>query len=314
MCGPAIKQLDHIIARVDDALSLHRLLSETFQLPVAWPVTSHQAFTSGGISLGNLYLEILTAGVKSDSGRGTNGRFCAFVFECDSLEASVRQLQKRGLRCSSVVPYIESPAAGEPKVHLWSNAFLDGLVGSDLWTRYVIFSTKMPGYQFWANLLRGSSIERQGISRLFSGALVFLVKYEYRNFKNMPLWSDFKDHDEKRRADAESLRAKDGGAIGLESVREIILSVKDFDGANENWKQLCAPAPSSAPGLWEIADGPDVRLTRGDEDTIQGLIFKVSDLERAKTFLREKGMLDSTSDEEIRIDPAVIYGLDIRLV
>lgn len=307
-----VKQLDHVIARVDDAAALHSLFSETLQLPVSWPVKSYEAFTSGGISLGNINLEILTVGTKSE--KEALARFCAFAFECESLSETVDELGRRGLKCSSVVPYIESPAKGLPKTHLWSNAFMDGLIGSDLWTRYVIFSTKMPGYMFWAGILRGSRIEQQGMSRLFNGALVFLVEYEYQNFKNMPFWSDFKNHDEKRAADAEALRAGQGGALGLESVREIVVSVKDYEAANENWKKLLAPAQAIEPGLWEIADGPAVRLVPGERDVIQGLVFKVSDLERAKTFLREKDMLDSTSSEQIRIDPAKIYGLDIRLV
>jgi hypothetical protein len=313
MNEPVIKQLDHVIARVGDADSLHRLFTETFQLPVSWAVKSYEAFTSGGVSLGNINLEILTIGPKTDSEESAS--FCAFAFECESLEESVRELRRRKLKSSSVVPYIESPAEGLPKMHLWSNAFLDGLIGSDFWTRYVIFSTKMPGYMLIANLIRGSKLEQQGMSRLFDGALVFLVEYEYQNFKNMPLWSDFKNHDEKRAFDAEALRARRGGALGLESVLEIVVHVKDFDRVNENWKKLFAPLEQRERGLWEIADGPAVRLLQGERDAIQGLVLKVSDLERAKTFLREKGMLDSnTTGDKVRINPEKIYGLDIRLV
>lgn len=309
-----IKQLDHIIARVDEAASLHRLFSETLQLPVSWHVKSYESFRSGGISLGNLMLEILSVGEKSDTGANARAHFCAFVFECDSLETAVEELNSRKLKCSSVVPYIESPSEAEPKTHLWSNAFLDGLIGTDFWTRYIIFSTKMPGYMFCADLLRGSKIEQAGMSRLFSGSLVFLVSYEYRNFKNMPMWSDFKSHDEKRAADREALRAGGGGALGLESVLEIVVGVKDYEKANQNWKKLLSPAEPVAQGLWEIADGPAVRLLPGERDAIQGMLFKVSDLAKAETFLREKDMLDSMPGGEIRIDPAKIYGLDIRLV
>lgn len=230
------------------------------------------------------------------------------------MPKTVDELQRRGLKCSAVVPYIESPAAGLPKMHLWSNAFLDGLAGRDFWTRYVIFSTKIPGYRLIANLIRGTSLEREGMSRLFAGALVFLVEYHYENFKNMPLWSDFKSHDEKRRADAEALRAVRGGALGVESVREIVLSVKDYAGAQRNWNKFFAPVSALANGLWEVADGPAVRLIEGERDAILALVLRVSDLDRAKTFLRESGMLDTTSGNEVRIDPAKIYGLDIRLV
>jgi hypothetical protein len=44
------------------------------------------------------------------------------------------------------------------------------------------------------------------------------------------------------------------------------------------------------------------------------MVFKVSDLKRAETFLREKDMLDSASSDQIRVHPAKMYGLDIRLV
>lgn len=314
MSRPVIKQLDHVIARVDDAASLHALFVEKFQLPVSWAVKSYKAFTSGGISLGNVNLEVLTVGRESRKPDKERARFCAFAFECDSLQETVDELRRRGLKCSAVVPYIESPAEGLPKTHLWSNAFLDGLAGKDFWTQYVIFSTKMPGYQFIADIIRGSSVERQGMSRLFDGALVFLVEYQYQNFKNMPFWSDFKSHDEKRRADREALKAVEGGALGLESVREIVLSVKDYASAQRNWNKFFAPVPAIADGLWEIADGPAVRLTEGEHDAISTLVFQVSDLNRAKTFLRESGMLDATSSSEVRVEPAKVYGLDIRLV
>ncbi|MBD0373944.1 MAG: hypothetical protein ICV60_24250, partial [Pyrinomonadaceae bacterium] len=110
------------------------------------------------------------------------------------------------------------------------------------------------------------------------------------------------------------LRAAQGGALGLESVQEIVVGVKDYEKANRNWEKLLSPVQPVAPGLWEIADGPAVRLVHDEKDAIQALVFKVSDLERARTFLREKDMLDSTRSEQTRIDPAKIYGLDIRLV
>jgi hypothetical protein len=314
MNSPVIKQLDHVIARVDDANALHALLSETFQLPVSWAVKSYASFTSGGIALGNLMLEILTVGEKSDAVGQDSAFFCGIAFECDSLEACVRELQKRGLRCSSVVPYVDSLGKGLPRTHLWSNAFLDGLMGSNFLTRYVIFSTKMPGSNFMNNLIRGSFIERQGMSRMFSGALCFLVEYEYQNFKNMPLWSDFRNHDEKRAAEALALKEKAGGALGVESVREVVVGVRDYAKAEANWNKLFAPVEASARGLWEIADGPAVRLVESESDEIQALILKVTDTERAKTFLLEKGMLGSTSGDQLRIDPTRLYGLDIRLV
>lgn len=314
MDRPALKQLDHVIARTHDAAALHHLFSETLGLPVSWHVNSYASFTSGGISLGNIMLEILSVGEQDEAMDETHAHFCAIAFECDSIEDSINELTGRGLKCSRVVQYIDSLSEGEPERHLWSNAFLDGLLGTDFWTRYIIFSTKMPGYMFWARLLRGGRIEQWGMGRLFGGALVFMVEYEYGNFKNMPLWSDFRNHDEKRAADREALRASGGGALGMERVLEIVASVKDYERSNRNWEKLLSPAAPPGPGLYEIADGPAVRLVPGARDEIRGLVFEVSDLDKAKTFLREKDMLDSTLSGEVRVDPAKIQGLDIRLV
>jgi hypothetical protein len=308
-----VKQLDHVIARTSHADALFEIFSETFRLPVAWPVTSNKAFTSGGINLGNLYLEILKVGAADDARAQEGARLCAIAFECDGTEEAVKELNRRGLKCSAVVPFIDSPD-GRADKHLWSNAFLDGLVGTDFWTKYVIFCTKMPGYMFWADLLRGSRVERAGMSRLFSGALVCLVEYEYQNFIDMPRWSDFESHEEKRAADARTLTERGGGPLGLVSVKEIVASVKDYGRAAENWGKLCAPAEALESGLWGIADGPSVRLLRGPSDCLQALVLRVSDLTRAETFLREKDMLGSVSENQIQIDPMKIQGLQIRLV
>jgi hypothetical protein len=59
---PIIKQVDHIIIRVDNSSSdqLFALFSDTFHLPVAWPLASYTSFVSGGIFAGNVNLELLT--------------------------------------------------------------------------------------------------------------------------------------------------------------------------------------------------------------------------------------------------------------
>jgi hypothetical protein len=44
------------------------------------------------------------------------------------------------------------------------------------------------------------------------------------------------------------------------------------------------------------------------------LVLKASSLERAETRLRESGMLDTVTDEELTINPAKIEGLRVRLV
>ena len=78
-----VKQLDHVIARVDDPRRLFSVLTETLGLPVAWPLASYPAFQSGGVALGNLYLEIMQCGPRRQASNA--GRFCAVAFESPGM-------------------------------------------------------------------------------------------------------------------------------------------------------------------------------------------------------------------------------------
>lgn len=80
------------------------------------------------------------------------------------------------------------------------------------------------------------------------------------------------------------------------------------------WAKLYAPAPEVASGVWEIDDGPALRLKESDTNSIQSLVLKVSSLERAETALRESGMIGTVTGEEITINPAKIEGLRVGLV
>ena len=104
------------------------------------------------------------------------------------------------------------------------------------------------------------------------------------------------------------------GALGCRSVREIVAGVKDFEDVQTRWRKFLGADAEIAHGVWEIADGPSVRLVSSHENRIQSLVVKVSSLKKAETFLSEQGMLGASTDGELRIAPEKIYGLDVRLV
>jgi hypothetical protein len=320
--GPIIKQLDHVIVRVDDPQSLFKLFSETFGLPVAWPLKSHPVFTSGGIVLGNVNLEILRVGrapVPSSNGPTGAARFCALAFEvgeageADSLTDIVRELGGRGIPHTPVLPYVQKQADGR-KVTLWFNVMLGKLLGRNFWVDANLLLSRLPGSTALANAGAGGRLMAMSMDRMFAASIVFLVQYAYGNFVEMPHWSEFENHDEKRASDLAQLRARDGGALGLESVKEIVACVTNFAEARELWNKLCAPLAESSPAVWEVADSPAVRLVPASENVIRTLVLKVASLPRAETFLREKGMLGVVTEEQITLAPAAIHGLDIRLV
>ena len=308
---PVIKQLDHIIARVDDPQALFDLLTETLGLPVAWPLKSYPSFQSGGVALGNLYLEIIQCGPRRKAAGA--GRFCAIAFEAPAIEEAVRELSQRDIPHTPVAPYAERGADGE-KIKIWANAVLGRMVGRDFLLDTTILLSRLPGAAHLSDVGSGSALDRWQIAKLFERSLVFLCEFYYENFGERPFWSEFKDHGEKRAADLARLRAAGGGALGVERVSEIVVGVKDFDEVRALWQRLYAPEPEKAEGVWEMDDGPAARLVPAASNSIQTLTLKVSSLERAETHLRESGMLGAVTENEITIAPAKLEGLDVRLV
>lgn len=310
-----VKQLDHLIVRVDDPQPLFKLLTETLKLPIAWPLRSYPSFKSGGVTLGNLYLELLSCAPQRDSssGNSTDARFAAIAFEVDSIDESVNELERRKIPHGPVTPYVQIEDDGS-KTKLYANVILGKLLGSSFWIDTMILLGKLPGAGAMAQPGKGGALVRWGMDKIMSGNLVFLVEYAYGSFQDLPHWSEFRNHDEKRAADRASLEAQRGGALGVESVEEIVAGVKDVEEVNRRWRNFLAPTTEAASNAWEIADGPSVRLVSATENAIQTLVLKVSSLKRAAEFLAEREMVGSIGGDQLTIAPEKIYGLDVRLV
>jgi hypothetical protein len=315
-----VKQLDHLVVRVDNPKPLFRLLSETLNLPVAWPLRSYPSFTSGGVTFGNLYLEIISCAPQRDSSQrdlsasdSTAARFVAMAFEAESLDESLRELDRRGIPHGPLTNYVQLEDDGS-STQLYANVILGKLLGGSFWLDTMILLGRLPGASAMANPGKGGALVRWGIDKVMNGNLVFLVKYSYGNFRNLPHWSEFSSHEEKCAADRAALAARQGGALGIESVEEIIAGVKDVEDANTRWRRFLAPQTESAPHLWEIADGPRVRLFEASDNQIQTLVLRVSSLKRAASFLTENEMMGSLAEDQLTIAPEKIYGLDVRLV
>jgi hypothetical protein len=310
-----IKQLDHLIARVDDPQPLFALLTETFQLPVAWPLRSYPSFTSGGVTLGNLYLEVLSCARRrrSASNHSTGARFAALAFETGALSESVRELDRRQIPHGPITPYVQREADGS-RTKLYANVILGKMLGRSFWIDTTILLGRLPGASAMANPGAGGGLVRWGIDKVMSGNLVFLVEYTYGSFRNLPHWFEFKNHEEKRAADRATLAARQGGPLGIESVKEIVAGIRDVEDARKRWRNFFAPVTERAAGLWEIADGPAVRLVSSPENAIQTLLLKVSSLKQAETFLSEQSMLGVRKGEQTARLSQKLYGLDVWLV
>src|SRR5688572_17418761 len=122
------------------------------------------------------------------------------------------------------------------------------------------------------------------------------------------------DVEQRRARLRRELRESGGGPLGVKAVKEVAIGATDLKAATRLWEKLLEPRRPSAPGLWRVGDGPAIRVVRAGESKLQGLIISVVSLRRAKTFLRERGLLGSVTGKVVTIDPSKIQGLNIRLV
>lgn len=98
-----VRQIDHILIVSSEAEELFSLLSDTFQLPVAWPMSDYGGFASGGVAVGDVNLEVIK---DSKPGQGTaKSRWTGFAFEPEPLRISLPELDARGIRRGKPVSF-----------------------------------------------------------------------------------------------------------------------------------------------------------------------------------------------------------------
>ncbi|HEX6049670.1 MAG TPA: hypothetical protein VFZ21_10380 [Gemmatimonadaceae bacterium] len=119
---------------------------------------------------------------------------------------------------------------------------------------------------------------------------------------------------ERRARLRRELIAKQGGPLGVDALTEIVIGTHDLDGARALWRRLLAPMAASESDVWQIGDGPAIRLVPAERTSVQELVIRVASLQRARTFLREKGLLGADVPGEATIDPSRLNGLRFRLV
>ena len=76
---------------------------------------------------------------------------------------------------------------------------------------------------------------------------------------------------------------------------------------------LLDPAHDLGAGRWQLPSGPTIRLVSSSNPS-GWLTCEVKDIDAARTFLGREDLLGNSIDDEVRISPAPLAGLDIRLV
>ena len=94
---------------------------------------------------------------------------------------------------------------------------------------------------------------------------------------------------------------RDGGPLGVERVREVVVGVSNVESAERHWCRLLTPSPSPRPGTWLLGTGPAVRLEAAPAVAIVRLVIQVRDLDRAAAFLRERLLLGEATGQQVMI-------------
>ena len=308
---PLVKQVDHILIRVDDASShqLFSLLSDTLQFPVVWPLTSFSSFKSGGIFAGNVDLEFLTVGSQlvGPSRPPSSAHLYGCAFDPYPLTESFQELARRAIPHLPAIPYLQQNAAGQ-LVTVWTNVLLGNLLGSNAWMKAAFGLGKLLPAQLLTRASSNTAASTRSAPILFDhvyrDGMIFLCEFN----------TAFRDMEQARAAAHATLRSRQGGPLGFEAIQEIIVGVRDLAVVEPRWQKLLAPTAPSGEALWQLGKGPAIRLIQHERNGLQALVWKVTSLAQAKQVLSEKGLLGKVAEQQITLAPSKVQGLDIRLV
>lgn len=114
-----VRQIDHILIASDEPEQLFRLFSEKLGLPVAWPFRSYGQFSSGGVSLGNVNLELIGSEHRQFG-------LAAVALEPTSLTEVLRTLDAQGLKHGAPAPFSQRDSTGVERL-LWTTVNMTNL-------------------------------------------------------------------------------------------------------------------------------------------------------------------------------------------
>jgi hypothetical protein len=148
---------------------------------------------------------------------------------------------------------------------------------------------------------RGVSLTRVTLPS-FSNAIFSVFLYEYS--------PAFLRVDVRRKQLGNRLTLNDGGPLGLQSVREIVLATESAKNKQSAWSLLLGKTYSA--GVWHVGAGPAIRLVESEgSDRIQAIVLEVKSLDKAKDFLRTKNLLSSDGSS---LNPVKVQQLRINLI
>lgn len=164
---PTILQVDHLMVQVHEPERVYSLFIDELELPVAWQMVNYGAFSTGGVSFGNVNMELLQSSEEMrQEGAIPNGTgFIGIAFQpLGSLESVGKTLDEHQVPHSEIEPFTVLQH-GTPSA-LWYNLVLrDMMPGSMIF--YCQYTFNQTGFrQRMEHSLAGAHGGPLGITRM----------------------------------------------------------------------------------------------------------------------------------------------------
>jgi hypothetical protein len=126
MTTQIISGVDHIMVRVEKAEPILTLFSETFGLPVSWPIQRKDFANYAWVTLGNTNLEFWAATNNADLSSEHNlPLFSGFALDPPELGTSISILEDRGITCRPPRPFLTKNQQGEQVTNFTNSVIMD---------------------------------------------------------------------------------------------------------------------------------------------------------------------------------------------
>ena len=124
-----IKQVDHLMVQLPDPERVYNLFSGELGLPVAWPMVNYGPFSTGGVSFGNVNMELLNGSdeMKQQGLIPKDNGIVGVAFQpLEPLGLTEKTLDAHQIPHSDIIPF-NVTENGTPST-LWSNLTLSEIM------------------------------------------------------------------------------------------------------------------------------------------------------------------------------------------
>ena len=271
-----IKQVCHIIMRVAGVDDARHVMS-LFADTLQLPVAwSLSPIYGGSVFAGQVYAgNVPLQVVTSLDQPGIVWSGC-MVFEPGPLTATLDELERRGITHGGHGSNTATDANGQVQTY-WTTAELDQLCTPST-----------------------------GVSLCEYDPAVFrLPAHGTPNAKSVA---------QSREMMKRELDSRNGGPLGVQYVKEVVVGATDLAESRRLWQKLFDPWQMSDDGVWQVGDGPAIRVVSAPEDGMQAWVIKVRSLDQARTFLAERDLIAQDLEERVMLKIEQFRAFDIEFV